>query len=725
MFSPRRTAFLLLAVLAPLLPGRAADTGPSEEKAQAALAPLLARVDSGADAAKLRQDLLAFRHDYPGTRAAVRAAECLRRLPSPLDKLDPRKIPELDRFTWQPKELVAVLGEHRGRHAGGSSAVLVTPDGKTVVSGGADGIRTFDAATLRQRAHFGYGTYGLALTRDGNTLAAACSDGKVHLYDMGKDPPAAGATLPASSVPLSAVAFSPNGKLLAAGGGDNIVHVWDVPPPADGKAKISIGVHTGAVSAVLFAPDNKTLLTASQDETVRTWDVGGDLARDRAVLPGHGKGATCLALAAEGKLLAVGCGDGSVRLWGLGTEKAAERGVLKGPGGWVYGVTFSGTGHTLASAGADGAVRLWDVGTGKERGTLEGHIGPVTGLAYAPNNQWLATGSSDGTVRVWDLPGKPKQRFEVRGHLSVPYGVAFAPDGTALASGGSDRTTRVWSLTGTEPSQRSLFKGDNVAVYTVAYAPDGKTLAAAGAGPAVHLFDPVSGRDRGATSGLPHGLISHVEFAPAGRQLLVTGLKDVVLWDLDRGREVRRFEGQKSPVTGTAFAPDGRRFLTGGGQYEYKNGRPVFKDGKYVYIDCTTRLWDVGEATPVAEWKRHAVPVNAVAFTADGREALACADELGVRRWTVGAAPAETPLAPTWAAGAVRRLVPSPDGRLLATYGPDHTVVVWDLTTGKPFRGWDLAENPGGLAFAPDSRHLAVALATGPVYVLRLAAAGD
>jgi WD40 repeat protein len=334
----------------------------------------------------------------------------------------------------------------------------------------------------------------------------------------------------------------------------------------------------------------------------------------------------------------------------------------------------------------------------------------------------MATGSSDGTVRVWDLAGKPKQRFEVRGHLSIPYGLAFAPDGTALASGSGDRTVRVWSLTGTEPSQRSLFKGDSVAVYTVAYGPDGRTLAAAGAGPAVRLYDPAFGRDRGATKGLPHGSISHVEFAPAGRQLLVTGLKDVVLWDLDRGREVRRFEGQLSPVTSTAFAPDGRRFLTGGGQYEYKDGRLVVKDGKYVYIDCTTRLWDVEQAGPVAEWKKHAQPVNAVAFTADGQQALACADELGVRRWTVGAAPAEAPPAPTWAAGTVRRLVPSPDGRLLATFGPDHTLVVWELATDKRLREWDLAENPGGLAFAPDSRHLAVSLATGPVYVLRLAA---
>jgi WD40 repeat protein len=713
----------MLAVL--VVSGGGGDTQPAEEKAEAALKPLLARVQAGADAAKLRQDLLTFRQDYGGTRAAVRAAECLRRLPSSLDKLDPRKIPELDRFAWQPKELVAVLGEHRGRHAGGSSAVVVTPDGKTVISGGGDGMRIFDASTLRQRAHLGYATGGLALTRDGKTLAAACSDGNVRLYDLTKNPPAAGAVLPAASIYLSAVAFSPNGKLLAAGGGDNIVHVWDVPPPAGGKAKIALGVHTRPISALLFAPDNKTLVSASQDEAVRTWDVGSDVARDKVVIQGHASGATSLALAAEGKLLAVGCGDGSIRLWTLGTGKAAERAVLKGNGGWVYGLAFSNTGHTLASAAADGSVRLWNVGAGKERGALEGHISAVTALAYSPNSQWMATGSIDGTVRVWDLGGKPKQRFVVRGHLSIPYAIVFAPDGKALASGSNDRTVRIWSLTGAEPNQHALFKGDDVAIYTVAYGPDGRTLAAAGAGPAVRLYDPVFGRNRGATKGLPHGIISHIEFAPAGRNLLVTGLKEVVLWDLDRGREVRRFTGQMSPVTSTALAPDGRRFLTGGGQYEYKDGRPVVKNGKYVFVDCVTRLWDVEQAGPVAEWKKHTMPVNAVAFSADGGQALACADELGVRRWTNATTPTEMPPAPTWASGVVRRLAPSPDGRLLATFGPDHTLVVWELTTGKRLREWDLAEYAGDLAFAPDSRHLAVSLSTGPVYVLRLSGAGE
>src|SRR5205085_874924 len=78
MFFPRRVSFVLIAFFAPLLAAPGAEPGPSEEKAEPAIKPLLARVESGGDAVKLRQDLLAFRQAHAGTRAAVRAAECLR-----------------------------------------------------------------------------------------------------------------------------------------------------------------------------------------------------------------------------------------------------------------------------------------------------------------------------------------------------------------------------------------------------------------------------------------------------------------------------------------------------------------------------------------------------------------------------------------------------------------------------------------------------------------------
>src|SRR5205823_11320740 len=85
-------------------------TDPAVERFQKSLA------DKSVDREKLRQDILQFVRGKAGTTPAVQASALLPSLPSPLDRLDAKHIPELDRFDWQPKELVAVLGEHRGRH---------------------------------------------------------------------------------------------------------------------------------------------------------------------------------------------------------------------------------------------------------------------------------------------------------------------------------------------------------------------------------------------------------------------------------------------------------------------------------------------------------------------------------------------------------------------------------------------------------------------------------
>src|SRR5262245_55651223 len=123
-------AFFLLGLLRPARADESAD----------ALAVFQKRCDdSKADRVKLRKDLLAFRLKYPGP-AAGHAARLLARLPGPLDQRKAEAIPARDRaFDWQPKELVAVLGEHRGRQGSVVNALAYTPDGKTLVSAGSDG----------------------------------------------------------------------------------------------------------------------------------------------------------------------------------------------------------------------------------------------------------------------------------------------------------------------------------------------------------------------------------------------------------------------------------------------------------------------------------------------------------------------------------------------------------------------------------------------------------
>src|SRR5262245_11280256 len=126
--SLRAVCWIALLCIAPALAQETTD--PAVEGFKKSLA------DKSVDREKLRQDILQLVRGQAGSPAGVQASTLLPSLPSPLDKLDPKNIPELDRFDWQPKELMAVLGEHRGRHGHPVTCIAWTRDGKRVISGG-------------------------------------------------------------------------------------------------------------------------------------------------------------------------------------------------------------------------------------------------------------------------------------------------------------------------------------------------------------------------------------------------------------------------------------------------------------------------------------------------------------------------------------------------------------------------------------------------------------
>jgi tetratricopeptide (TPR) repeat protein len=285
--------------------------------------------------------------------------------------------------------------------------------------------------------------------------------------------------------------------------------------------------HTDNVHAVAFSPDGQLLATGSWDTTIGIWRVrDGTLLRQ---FYGHEKYVSSVAFSPDGQILASASADQTVRLWRVSDGELLH--TLIGHEGFVSSVAFSPDGHMVASGSWDSNIGLWRVGDGELLRVLRGHHDVVESVAFSPDGQTLASGSWDTTIGIWQVSNGELLRV-LRGHDGHVSSVAFSPDGQTLASGSWDETARLWNVREGTP-QRTLV-GHRDEIRSVDISPDGQTLASASGGledePTVRLWDAPTGTPRQTLTGHTEWVHS-VDFSPDGRALATGSFDDTVtLW---------------------------------------------------------------------------------------------------------------------------------------------------------------------------------------------------
>jgi len=350
-------------------------------------------------------------------------------------------------------------------HVGAITAMSLSPDGRTLATAGSDRtVLLWSMDHPEKPSRVGTALVAqlgpiqtVAFSPDAKILATGSADGTFALWSLAdrehpfllrifhgdRDRP----------TPIRVVRFSPDKRTLAVAAGERVT-LWDVQQPSNAHPYDSQTINqTEPVTAIAFSPSGDVLAAGDRTHAVRLWDTRNpmdvtDLGRP---LNGHAESVDALAFSANGKLLVSGAEDGVIFVWDLRQGPLIRRVGEVDDAGTPSVVEASPLGSFIAVGSNTGAVQLWDLRNPASPtpvgAPLTGHSGRVTALAFSPDGSLLATGSYDRTIRLWDVqdPAAPKPLgTPLAGHTNVVTALLFAaPD--VLASSGYDGSLILWN----------------------------------------------------------------------------------------------------------------------------------------------------------------------------------------------------------------------------------------------------------------------------------------
>lgn len=474
---------------------------------------------------------------------------------------------------------------------------------------------------------------------------------------------------------VSAVASTRDGRRGASAGEDGVAMVWDAET---GRPLHWMVDHMAPVRAVAFSPDDTILATASDDRTIRLWDVAS--GKLHQTLRGHTGAVLSVAFDPLGKRLASASLDGTIILWDMNGDELRS---IRAPGA-VSCVAFSPSGQQLAAGGEHHHLRLWNPNTGDQLADVGGHKEWVTCVAFSADGALLGSGDGQGTAQIWNVA---EQRLErrleptPRGSITT---IAFDSEGNHVAVG-----TALWHIhtyaiaTGKLVSSREF----HAVATAVTESPQRRVWLSGWLNHWIVLSDKENGKILNADA----GPVLAADMNWDGSCVVGSNREKELLtmWRLAEPNAPQPLLDPSQWDTAVAFAPDGQRLVSGGGNW-------------------TPKLWDVLERRFLRTFGRHEQWIDGAGYHPSGTRMATGGFDQTARIWDTASGECLHTL--RGHTGVVHDIRFSHDGRWLATASFDHSAKIWDATTGElrtTFAGHPAIVTAA--TFSPDGQLLATA----------------